>query len=85
MMRQGVSAEAIQMQSYVVYLMWIDSHQEIRYPHSFSLCIFKALREEYLHWKFLGNSTPIVFLIVPFIPDTIIPKTKLKIIEHRKL
>ena len=30
MMRQGVSAEAIQMQSYVVYLMWIDSHQEMK-------------------------------------------------------
>lgn len=56
---------------------------KIRYPHSFSLCICKAFMKEHLHCNFLNNLAPVVFLIVPFIPDTIIPMTKHKITARR--
>lgn len=83
MMRQGVSAEATHVQLRSMF----DVHRflpgdKIRYPHSFSLCICKASRKEHLHCNFLSNLAPVVFLIVLFIPDTIIPMTKCSITKH---
>lgn len=86
MMRQGISAEVVHMQLCSTFDRdRAPPGNKIRYPHSSSLCICKAFRKEHLHCNFLSNLAPVVFLIVPFIPDTVFPMTKCNNTEHRQL